>query len=68
VNCIAFGHHFGDEYLDWVGWQEEPAEFYWELKEGLPEFNVDGRGQPVAVDFLNQCFEYVREQLKNAKT
>lgn len=63
------GNHFGDAYLEWVGWQPAKTRevHYTMLPTGYPMFNIHGEGAPADIDFINACFSYMVGQL-NAKT
>lgn len=59
--CPLVDHHFGDGYLDWVGWQREKT-IHYAVIDGFPVFNGEGKGTPVGVDELNVFFAYVKEK------
>ena len=65
--CFMQGHHIGSKLLQtWNERHEEPSggttvAFHYVIKEGFPEFNTKGIGYPADLDFINECFKYVRE-------
>lgn len=63
--CVLAGNFFGDKYLEWVGWPPQPV-WHYEVVDGLPIFNQDGRGKPADIDFVNACFDYIRKETTDA--
>lgn len=35
--------------------------WHYEVVDGLPIFNNEGRGSPASMEFVNDCFNYIRE-------
>lgn len=46
----------------WNELHRAPATWYFEVVEGLPRFNDLGQGEPASLAFINECFDYIREQ------
>ena len=61
ARCPLVGHFFGDKYLEWSGWREEPTFWHYEVVDGLPVFNNQGRGEPATLEFVNDCFGYIAQ-------
>lgn len=34
--------------------------YYYEVQDGLPVFNEEGKGKKADIGFINACFEYIR--------
>lgn len=61
TSCVISGSNLGVEYLRERGWNRRHG-FHYEVVDGVPELNSQGRGHPATQQDLNKFFAWLGEK------